>query len=333
MQHQIICRISQWCQVLLLSSDRGNAVPIFKQVEGTLTLIQQVEFDKERELQKLIEQNLEEVFGCRVVKSEFSTGAEHAGRIDTLALSEENNPVIIEYKKIESDSLIAQALFYLSWLRDHRGDYQEAVRNSLGTDISVDWSSVRVICVAPSYSKFALHSVKMMSPNADLELWQYNTYENGLFELEEVYRTNQTTATRTGQAAKEPLDAEITTEDYSLESHSETLATEELKQAFQDVHDFAVNLNGSVNAVPKSKYVAYKLARNFACIETQRQKILITLSLSPEKVGVPLPDGFRDVSNVGHYGTGDLEFRIQSSADVEEAKRVIRLAYLAAGGD
>jgi hypothetical protein len=36
-------------------------------------------------LQSLIEKNLDAVFKCRFVSSEFPTGALHAGRIDTLA--------------------------------------------------------------------------------------------------------------------------------------------------------------------------------------------------------------------------------------------------------
>src|SRR6266571_9082622 len=58
------------------------------------------------------------VFNCRFVASEFSTGAQHAGRIDTLALSEDNNPVIIEYKKVKSSELINQSILYLAWLND-----------------------------------------------------------------------------------------------------------------------------------------------------------------------------------------------------------------------
>lgn len=73
--------------------------------------VEQTNFSIEKELQTLIEKNLEVVFNCRFVASEFSTGALHAGRIDSLALSEENNPVIIEYKKVESSELINQSLF------------------------------------------------------------------------------------------------------------------------------------------------------------------------------------------------------------------------------
>jgi RecB family endonuclease NucS len=70
----------------------------------------------------LVEQHLQVFFYCRFIASEFSTGIVHEGRIDTLALSEDDNPVIIEYKKVASADLINQSLYYLSWLTDHKGD-------------------------------------------------------------------------------------------------------------------------------------------------------------------------------------------------------------------
>ena len=93
----------------------------------SLVPIEQTNFSFEKDLQVLIEGNLEVVFNCRFVASEFSIGSSYGGRIDSLALSEDNNPVIIEYKKIESSELINQSLFYLHWIRDHRGDLEIAV--------------------------------------------------------------------------------------------------------------------------------------------------------------------------------------------------------------
>ena len=74
-------------------------MPLFNISASCLLPVEQTNFCREKELQKLIEDNLQVVFNCRLVASEYSTGAHHAGRIDTLALSEEDNPVIIEYKK------------------------------------------------------------------------------------------------------------------------------------------------------------------------------------------------------------------------------------------
>ncbi len=159
---------------------------LFHREKEKLTLIKQIRFKNEKELQSLVEKNLGAIFNCRFIASEFATGPVHAGRIDTLGLSEDGNPVIIEYKNVESSELINQSLFYLSWIKDHKGDFQIAVEKALGSKIEVDWSDIRVICIAPGYKKYDLHAVQMMGAN--IELWEYKYYENGAFYLDEVFR-------------------------------------------------------------------------------------------------------------------------------------------------
>jgi hypothetical protein len=109
-------------------------MPLFNRTENLLKVVRQKDFALGKELQTLVENNLEEIFSCRFVASEFSTGVVHSGRIDTIALSEDNNPVIIEYKIVESSQLLNQSLFYLHWLKDHKGDFQIAVHKTLGSD-------------------------------------------------------------------------------------------------------------------------------------------------------------------------------------------------------
>ncbi len=163
---------------------------LFQREKYKLTLIKQTKFTNEKELQSLIENNLDTIFNCRFIATEFTTGPVHAGRIDTLALSEDDNPVIIEYKNVESSELINQSLFYLSWIRDHKGDFQVAVDNAFGSKKEVDWTDIRVICIAPGYKKYDLHAVQMMGAN--IELWEYKLYENGAFYLDEVFRKSTT---------------------------------------------------------------------------------------------------------------------------------------------
>src|SRR5690242_7032744 len=114
-------------------------MPMFRITGDKVVRIQQANFPAEKALQRLVESNLDAVFGCRFVASEFSTGNQHAGRIDTLARSEDDNPVIIEYKKVEAADLINQSLFYLSWLNDHRGDFAIAVQKQLDQKAVIDW--------------------------------------------------------------------------------------------------------------------------------------------------------------------------------------------------
>ena len=55
-------------------------MPLFEIAKHKLTAVAQANFLLEKELQRLIEANLDPVFRCRLVASEFSTGAQHAGR-------------------------------------------------------------------------------------------------------------------------------------------------------------------------------------------------------------------------------------------------------------
>jgi len=50
---------------------------------------------------------------------------------------------------------------------------------------------------------------------------------------------------------------------------------------------------------------------------------------------IDIPDGtstYRDVTSIGHYGTGDVEFTVSSEAEFEPVKEFITLAYNKVGG-
>src|ERR1700744_5235149 len=90
-------------------------MPVFHNNNGKLIKLSLLPLDKEKALQKLVEDNLLEVLDMKLLSSEYSTT--HGGRIDTLAIDSNGTPVIIEYKRSINDSVISQALFYLEWLK------------------------------------------------------------------------------------------------------------------------------------------------------------------------------------------------------------------------
>lgn len=67
---------------------------IFQINNNKVNRVKPTDFKLEKDLQNLVERNVNTFFNCRLIASEFSTGNIHSGRIDTLALSEDNNPVI-----------------------------------------------------------------------------------------------------------------------------------------------------------------------------------------------------------------------------------------------
>lgn len=312
-------------------------MPLFQISNKKLSQVEKTNFDTEKGLQSLVEKNLETVFNCRFVASEFSTGQNHAGRIDTLALSEDNNPVIIEYKRVESSELINQSLFYLNWIYDHKGDFELAVQRTLGK-MEVDWSDVRVICIAPNYRKYDLHAVQVMGAN--IELWTYRLFENSILYLEEVFAKSYEPVCLPGdiREPKNPVMVEagkkaaITrkTGSYTFEEHLEGKPDNTKNLAIQ-IQEFVLGLDPSITENPKKLYIGYKISQNIVCMEIKQQKITLYVKLVPKTLN-ELPSIARDVTNKGHWGTGDLEVTIQNQDDLEVAKPLIEQAYNRIGG-
>lgn len=307
-------------------------MPLFQRTKESLTTVEQTNFDTEKALQHLIERNVETVFNCRFVASEFVTGALHGGRIDTLALSEDNNPVIIEYKKVESSELINQSLFYLAWIQDHRGDFEIAAQKVLGPDIEVDWSDIRVICIAPNFRKYDLHAVQVMGAN--LELWSYRLYKNDSLYLEEIFQksigASSSTSGDSGLTAGQKAALTRKTGIYTFEEHLKS-RSENIKQMAVALQEFMLGLDPSMEESPKKFYVAYKISQNIVCMEIQQKRIVLFLKLDPTSLD-NLPKFARDVREIGHYGTGDLELSVKSEAELDAAKKLCELAYQRVGG-
>jgi predicted transport protein len=311
-------------------------MPLFHIDKNKLTTAKLINFSKEKEIQTLIESNLEVVFNCRFIETEFPTGSEHAGRIDTLALSEDNNPVIIEYKKVASSELVNQSLYYLSWIKDHRGDFQIAVNKKLGKNIEIDWNDIRVICIAPEYKKFDLHAVRMMGAN--IELWQYKLYNTNTLYLEEIFRKSTALMSPSSEIKnKNPIMVEAgkkaaqtrQTGTYSFEEHLGN-CDEKAKKLLQDLRDFILSIDETVEEAPKKFYIAYKVSQNFVCIEIRKGKLLLFLKVEPKEI--KMPENARDVSEIGHYGTGDLEITINNLEEMETSKEFIKKAFENIGG-
>jgi hypothetical protein len=140
----------------------------------------------EKSLQMLFQQHLPTFLGVRFLATEYPTGKSHGGRIDTLGIDYQATPVIIEYKRRKSSNLINQGLFYLDWLQDHRADYQMLVYDRLGAkapDI-INCSMPRLICVAPSFSRYDLPAVRQYK--CSIELVQYQWFGDDLLMLETI---------------------------------------------------------------------------------------------------------------------------------------------------
>ena len=102
---------------------------IYKLKNKKLKEIESTIFNLEKDIQTIVENNTEELFDIKLIKSEFSVGGY---RIDSLCFDEESNSfVIVEYKKDKSYSVIDQGYSYLSTMLNNKSDFVlELIENS-----------------------------------------------------------------------------------------------------------------------------------------------------------------------------------------------------------
>ncbi|MBM1311903.1 DUF91 domain-containing protein [Sulfitobacter mediterraneus] len=282
----------------------------------------------EKSLQTLIEQNLETFLGVRFLASEFSTGRDHGGRMDTLGIDENSCPVIIEYKRSSNMNVINQGLFYLDWLVTHRGDFEMLVLKKFGEKAaqSVEWSSPRLICIAGDFSRYDEHAIKQM--NRNIELIRYMKFDDDLLLLEQV---NAASAPLNGVIATDKVDGGADSgqkQKYTTVSQYLDKADGELRDLFDTVKAHLEGLGDDVQFKVLRFYFAFKRIKNFACVEikTQERKLIVHVKVDPDSI--TLEDGFtRDVRAIGHFGTGDLEITIRSMEDFEKAKPLFERSY------
>lgn len=286
----------------------------------------------ERRLQELIEGQMEAFLGVRFLASEYATGKTHRGRIDSLGLDENGCPVIVEYKRHRNENVINQGLFYLDWLLDHKAEFRWLVMEKLGREAadSVEWSGTRLLCIAADFTRYDQHAVQQIPRN--IELIRYKQFGDDLLLLELV-NTQSVPDGSSSQGTAE--DAELSAapspgtkpigKDKSLAEQLDA-APAATRQLYADVRSFVFSLGDDVNEKLLKLYTAFRKLRNFATVVVQTNRLQIYLKLDPTTV--TLEEGFsRDVSAIGHWGTGELELSLRTSADLERAKPLIERAY------
>jgi len=105
-------------------------------------------------------------------------------------------------------------------------------------------------------------------------------------------------------------------------------ASTEVKDRFESLKAFAQALGDDVEIKTLKNYFAFKRIKNFASVEVHPQTSKIVVFAKSDFKDVHLEEGFtRDVCNIGHFGTGDLEITIGSDDDLERAKPLIVRSY------
>jgi predicted transport protein len=295
-------------------------IKLFSVARNTATEIQGTASHLEKPFQDLIEANLSPLLAIRFLATEYSTGKTHAGRIDTLGLDENHSPVIIEYKRSSHENIINQGLFYLDWLMDHTAEFKLLVLEKFGKRAAddIDWSAPRLICIAADFTKYDSHAVQQMDRN--IEMIRYRQFGKELLLLELVNAVAAgSTPDKKSKGTKGP-GTDKTVADWFADM------SPAIRSVYDSLEGYLTSLGDDVQRKDLKLYVAFKRLRNFATVCFQKNNLLVFLHIDPGEVD--LVEGFaRDVREVGHWGTGNVEVTVKNLADLDKAKPLLFKAY------
>jgi predicted transport protein len=279
-----------------------------------LSQVNEQVFRLEKDIQRLIESNLDLLLNLSFVKSEFSL---NQFRIDTLAYDKDSKSfVIIEYKRDKNFSVIDQGYAYLSLMLNNKADFILEYNESRDTALKrsdVDWSQSKVMFISPSFTTFQKEAINFK--DLPIELYEIKWYNNGTINFNKVTHSGARESVKVLSKSDDTIsqvsqEIKVFTEDEHL-----LIGSYEISELYDAIKQRVLSL-GEIEIQPKKKYIAFVGSRNIVDIHIQKSALKIWINLYKGELK-DLELLARDVANIGHWGNGDYEIQIKDDEHID----------------
>lgn len=269
-------------------------------------------YNKEKQIQTLIEKNLSTIFDMIFIGSEEETN--HGGRIDTLAIDSDNRPVIIEYKFDKSSTILLQGLYYMDWLVENKAEFEKIVKVKLGKDVPINWKSgVRLVLIARSFDiwdKFAVNRIK-----ESIELYEYALYENNQLKLD------KTTLPKDFRSS--PRTSITSISGYTVEDQIKKIKVDSIKNIVNDLREKIKLLSDDIQEAATKDHIKYKSTITFAMIYTQKNQFWLDVKL-PKAV---VKKKFNNLDVRDHKDEVFTHIRYKEGTDIGHLVALVEMAF------
>ena len=287
----------------------------YKIYTDQLTLIKEKPFKLEKEIQNIVEKNLQTLLGLDFIKTEFSIGT---FRIDSLAFdSDKKSFVIIEYKRDKNFSVIDQGYANLSMMLNNKAEfileYNESKSGTLKRN-DVDWSQSKVLFVSPNFTTYQKEAINFK--DLPIELWEIKRFTNDTLSFEQIVNRSSKESIKTVSNSETITTVSKEIKVYSEQDHLENIEDDFLN-IYAEIKEFLLSFGEDITIYPKKKTIGFKIGSKVFCDIVMQNKG-IRLFLNAKKGTLKDPECItRDVSEVGHWGNGAYEVRFPLKSDTE----------------
>lgn len=304
---------------------------LFKNQNEKISIVKDMPFSLEKDLQKLTEKNIKEIFGLEFVSSEFQ---HNDLRIDTLAFDRNLNTfVVLEYKREKSFSVIDQGFAYLSLILNNQAEFvlefNKKFEEKRGK-ADFDWSQMRVLFLTRSFTPHQLEAINFK--DLPIELWEVTRYEGDLIQYSQVKKSGskasiESLGINNNDVKKVSREVKAYSEEDYLNSKPDGVG----KKIFELLKEKVLVIDSSIVMNPTKSYISFQLPNNwrniFYChVYGSKLKIDFTRS-EPKDFNDPEKKVFYNENSVKHYGQHISYIEIDNEKGLDYGLYIIQQAY------
>lgn len=298
---------------------------LFKLENKNVKKITEKFFNLEKDIQSLVENNMEALLGLEFIATEFQVDNSNL-RLDSVAYDKENNAFkIIEYKRGRNESLIDQGYTYLNLLFSNKADFvlkYNEVKNKNLKISDIDWEQSRVVFISQQFTNYQTKANNFK--NNPIELIQIKKYEDNIIELDFIEKNSTTELPFNEQFNNKISNVSKQVKVYTEEEHINK-TSDELKEIYYNLKDVLLSW-GNIKIDPKKLYVAFKGTTNIVDIVFYRSSLKMSLNLKYGELD-DLKGLAEDVRNIGKWGNGDYRIVIRDDENFEYILSLIKQSW------
>lgn len=100
----------------------------------------------------------------------------------------------------------------------------------------------------------------------------------------------------------------------------------EVQEIYTELRRVILSLYPNTQIIPKKNYISFKAKTNFLDVQPQSRLLKCVINVRAGKLKDP-KKLTRDISKLGHFGSGNYDFSIISLKDIENGLDLIKQSY------
>lgn len=186
----------------------------------------------------------------------------------------------------------------------------------------IDWSQSRVIFISPSFTTYQKEAINFK--DLPIELWEIKRYNNQTANYNQIKTSGAQESVKT--ISRQDKTIEKVTKEIKVYTENDHInnGNTETQELYEKLKDGILNLEDNISIQAKKQTIGFKTESNIFCdivILAKSLKMYLNLKSGELKDEKGLA---RDVSNVGHWGNGSYEIKMNDTENLEYILSLIK---------